>query len=266
MNLFEKIFNYQIISRLEDSGTFMITSQERSWLKTMLQHPSASDAFSSITLDKLQSILDSEPSLNISGVFIEKARSIEKQVYHPLIRSLRRYITNKTGVRLTYSIKDCRTIYNEIGFPYKLEYSIVKKEWYLLWYHLRHRAMMSTKLQKLVSVTELPVSEERASMIVSEIEDLLDKRKQHATIEVIKEYNRELSRILYAFSCFEKEVDYDDIIDKYVIRLTFLNNESEYVLSKIRFLGKRVKVIQGEHLKRRMLDSATKAMRRYENS
>ena len=45
MNLFEKIFNYQMITRLENSGTFMITSQERSWLKTMLNHPSATNAF-----------------------------------------------------------------------------------------------------------------------------------------------------------------------------------------------------------------------------
>ncbi|MGO4277207.1 hypothetical protein AB4Z22_46495, partial [Paenibacillus sp. TAF58] len=39
----------------------------------------------------------------------------------------------------------------------------------------------------------------------------------------------------------------------YTIRLTFLNNEAEYVLSKLRFLGKRVRVIKGEHLPRRDL-------------
>ena len=53
MHLFEKIFNHQILSRLEDSGTFMVTSHERAWLKTMLEHPAAADAFTADTLAKL---------------------------------------------------------------------------------------------------------------------------------------------------------------------------------------------------------------------
>ncbi|NEW07879.1 WYL domain-containing protein [Paenibacillus sp. SYP-B3998] len=264
MNLFEKIFNYQIISRLENTGTFMITAQERSWLKTMLAHPSASEAFTPDTLEKLQTVLTPEPSLDLSEVFIEKANSVEKQVYHPLLRTLRRFIMNKTGVKLTYRVKDDRLVKNEMAFPYKLEYSLVKKEWYLLWYHLRHRALMSTKLQKIDDLHELPVSSEQAGPIVANIEKLLEKRQQHATIEVIKAYHRELSRILYAFSCFEKNVAYDNVNETYTIRLTFLSNESEYVLSKLRFLGKRVKVIDGDYLKRRMLESARKAYQRYE--
>lgn len=56
----------------------MITAQERSWLKTMLQHPSATDAFTPVTLDKLQTILKTQQSFDISEAFIEKARSIEK--------------------------------------------------------------------------------------------------------------------------------------------------------------------------------------------
>ncbi|MFD0692596.1 WYL domain-containing protein [Paenibacillus sp. GCM10027628] len=266
MNLFEKIFNYQLISRLEDSGTFMITAQERSWLKTMLAHPSATVAFTSQTLDKLRTMLDAEQLLDFSDVFVEKAGSQAKQIYHPLLRSLRRMITNKSGVRLTYRVKDERSFLNEMAFPYKLEYSIVKKEWYLLWYHLRHRALMSTRLLKIDSVNELPNSADRADQIEIEIEKLLEKRQQQATIQVIKEYNRELSRILYAFSCFEKDVEYDEVQHIYTIRLTFLNNESEYVLSKIRFLGKRVKVVEGEHLKRRMSETARKSLARYESS
>ncbi|MFD2882018.1 hypothetical protein ACFTAO_49300 [Paenibacillus rhizoplanae] len=45
MNPFEKIFNFQIISRLEEAGSLALTSQERSWLKTMLGHPAAAEAF-----------------------------------------------------------------------------------------------------------------------------------------------------------------------------------------------------------------------------
>lgn len=65
---------------------------------------------------------------------------------------------------------------------------------------------------------------------------------------------------MYAFSCFEKEVEYADEEDTYRIRLTFLGDECEYVLSKIRFLGMRVRIVDGDKLQRRMRESAAKAL------
>lgn len=262
MNLFEKIFNYQIISRLSDSGTFMITSQERAWLKTMLEHPSAVEAFEPETLEKLQALLESEDTLEISEVFVEKAGSLVKQVHHPLLRQLRRMVANQSGMEITYNIKNGRMFNKETGVPYKLEYSMVKKEWYLTWYHSRHR-LMSTRLQNIVEVAEKELPSGRADKVLGEIEAALEKRNQQATIEVVRQYNRELSRILYAFSCFEKDVAYDQGKDTYTIRLTFLNNESEYVLSKIRFLGKRVRVVEGDYMRKRMLETASMALGRY---
>ncbi len=79
---------------------------------------------------------------------------------------------------------------------------------------------MNTKLEKIESIQELSISPERVAQIGLDI---------------------------------EKQVDYDEIHETYTIRLTFLNNEAEYVLSKLRFLGKRVHVIEGEHLPRRDL-------------
>ncbi len=86
MNLFEKIFNHQILSRLEDSGTYMVTSHERAWLKTMLEHPAAGEAFTGDTLGKLRSLLASDEAMDVSNHLIEKACSMEKQIYHPLLR------------------------------------------------------------------------------------------------------------------------------------------------------------------------------------
>ena len=88
MNLFEKIFNYQILSRLEESGTLTITSQERAWLKTMLGQPAATDAFTEETLQKLQLVLQDESGMDIHKYVMEKAKSREKQVYPPLLRPL----------------------------------------------------------------------------------------------------------------------------------------------------------------------------------
>ncbi len=62
MNPFEKIFNYQVISHLEESGTIPLTSHERAWLKRMLAHPAASEALTPATLQKLNDLLAPTPS------------------------------------------------------------------------------------------------------------------------------------------------------------------------------------------------------------
>jgi predicted DNA-binding transcriptional regulator YafY len=263
MNLFEKIFNHQIISRLEDSGTFMVTSHERAWLKMMIHHPAAADAFTAETLDKLRSALEPDPVMDISDHLIEKARTLEKQVYHPLLRPLRRHIMNQSGIRLTCEIKGGRVYSDQSGFPYKLEYSMVKREWYLLWYHTRHRAFMSTRLKKILSVTAKSIEPSAAKNILRKIENTLDRRKTEVVIEIVRVYNQELSRILYTFSSFEKSVKYDSENDIYRVRVSLLGDEMEYLLSKIRFLGKRVRVIEGDYLKRRLLEASTKALDRY---
>lgn len=263
MNLFEKIFNYQIISRLEDSGTFMVSSQERTWLKTMLEHPAAAQAFTSETLDKLQSILKTDQVMDTSHFLIEKARSIEKQVYHPLLRIFRRHIMNKCGVHLSYEIKGGRTINDQLALPYKLEYSMVKREWYLLWYHLKRKAFMSTRLKNIVSISPETILLSDVDQIFNRISQILDSRKSSVILEVVPEYNRELSRILYALSSFEKEVEYDEENDIYRVKICLLGGEPEYLLSKLRFLGKRVRVIEGKYLKRRLLEASMKALERY---
>ncbi|MNU73596.1 hypothetical protein D3C71_630820 [compost metagenome] len=263
MNLFEKIFNHQIITRLEDSGTFMVTSHERAWLKTMLEHPAAAGAFTVDTLEKLRSVLEVDQMMDISEHLVEKARSKEKQVYHPLLRTLRRHIMNKTGIRLTYEIKGGRVNSEHSGLPYKLEYSMIKREWYLLWYRLRHRAVMCTSLDKIHSVTAEGINPSAADSIIERMRQTLESRKQEAVIEVVRDYNAELSRILYAFSSFEKEVQYERENGTYRVKVCFFGNESEYLLSKIRFLGKRVRVVEGDYLKRRMLEASTKALARY---
>lgn len=265
MNLFEKIYSHQILSLLEDSGTYMITSQERSWLKTMMDLPSTSKAFPENTLHKLQTILHTEKSMNTEAI-IEKARSVESQTFHPLLRNLRRMIMNKSGITLTYVSKGGRLFDNKIGYPYKLEYSMIKRSWYLLWYPIANHSLISTKLEHIQAISELEMSEEQVNKINKRIENILEKRTQQALLEVGRQYNPELSRILYAISCFEKEVNYDSMKDTYTILLTFANNEAEYVLSKLRFLGKRVRVVEGAYLKRRMLESANKALARYEES
>lgn len=263
MNPFEKIFNYQIISRLDEAQSIALTTQERSWLKTMLTHDTAEQAFLPDTLRKLQELTREDEASDSRELIIEKARSRERQVYHPLLRTFRRIIMQDKGVVLTYRIKHGGVKTGQSGLPYKLEYSMVKREWYLLWYSTRQHALMSTKLQNVVSAEETILPAARVDALKTKIAALLEERKEHAVIEVIRTYNAELSRILYAFSCFDKSVDYDEASDVYRIMVVYQADDSEFLLSKIRFLGLRVKIAEGETLQRRMRESAAKALGRY---
>ncbi|MNN45151.1 hypothetical protein D3C81_1594710 [compost metagenome] len=229
----------------------------------MLEHPAATEAFTSETLDKLHSLLQSEQVMDTSHFLIEKARSIEKQVYHPLLRTFRRHIMNKHGVLLSYEIKGGRMIHDQLALPSKLEYSMVKREWYLLWYHLKRKTFMSTRLKNIISVSPETIELSDVDHLLSRIAQILDSRKTSAVLEVVPAYNRELSRILYALSSFEKDVAYNEENDIYTVTVYLLGGESEYLLSKLRFLGKRVRVIEGKYLKKRMLEASTKALERY---
>lgn len=104
---------------------------------------------------------------------------------------------------------------------------------------------------------------DQVSALKVTLERLLEEWKEYTWVQVIPAFNAELSRILYAFSCFDKSVTFDEDSGIYRIRVVYLKGESEFLLSKIRFLGLRVKIVEGEHLKRRMLESASRALARY---
>lgn len=263
MNLFEKMFNYQMMTRLNETGLFTWTSQERAWLRMMLNHPAAREALSPVTLDKMYNMLNGEQDLNLQDYLTEKAKSEENSVSHPLLRQLRLIILHHQGFRMTGRVRNGRTSHDEFGFPYKLEYSMVKKEWYVLWYAPRFDKLMSTKLHSIVTVEAQPVEPDTASGYTARIAVITEKRKMTITIEVLPEFNQELSRILYAFSCFEKQVEYLEAKQTYRIELTVPRNEMDYVLSKMRFLGKRVRIADHTVLRERMSETAAKALARY---
>ncbi|MEC0123580.1 WYL domain-containing protein [Paenibacillus pabuli] len=263
MNLFEKMFNYQMMTRLNETGLFTWTAQERAWLRMMLNHPAAPEALDPDTLEKMHNMLDSEQDLNLQDYLTEKAKSQENSVFHPLLKPLRQIILHQQGFRLTGRVRHGRTSQDQLGFPYKLEYSMVKKEWYVLWYAPLYNRLMSTKLHSILAVEAQPTQPETASHYTAQIAILTENRKTTVKIEVLPEYNQELSRILYAFSCFEKQVEFVEAQQTYRIELTIPRNEMDYVLSKMRFLGKRVRIADHAALRERMSETATKVLARY---
>lgn len=266
MNLFEKMFNYQMMTKLNETGLFTWTAQERAWLRMMLDHPSAQGALTPQTREKLVHMLDGEQDMQLGEYLTEKAKSEEASVYHPLLKPLREMLLKRQGFRLTGRVRHGRISHDQLGYPYRLEYSMVKKEWYVLWYALRYRKLMATKLHSIVAMEPVELNPEDIGHYNRQIALLTDRRKTSITIEVLPEYNSELSRILYAFSCFEKKVTYDEPIQTYRIELSVPRGEIDYVLSKMRFLGKRVRIIEDEVLRGRMSETAAKVLARYAES
>jgi hypothetical protein len=58
-------------------------------------------------------------------------------------------------------------------------------------------------------------------------------------------------------------VHYDETSDTYRIQVCYLEDECEFLLSRIRFLGLRVKVVEGSTLQARMQETAALALARY---
>ncbi|MBB3129860.1 outer membrane protein assembly factor BamA [Paenibacillus rhizosphaerae] len=122
---------------------------------------------------------------------------------------------------------------------------------------------MNTKLDNILSVTKQELPLERVSDILARIGETLENRKAEVLVQVMPRYNQELSRILYALCCFDKEVQFDAQTDTYTVKVCVMGNEKEFLLSKLRFLRKRVRVLEGEYVKRRMLEASVKALERY---
>ncbi|ASJ54757.1 WYL domain-containing protein [Brevibacillus formosus] len=264
MNLFDKIHNYQLVTRLDEAGVYPVTSHEKAWLALMLAKPSAAEIFEPATLDKLRRLThlpDSESTEQER--FVEKAQTQAKQLWSPLVRTLRRIILGKNHIKITAATNKGPVFRNQRGVPYKLEYSLAKKAWYLIWLNMSSNRLITTPLHLIRSVDELYIEDVWYDSFLPTISEQIQQRKQMAKIVVIRRYNAELQRILYAFSCFDKEVAFDPESQVYTITLHFLSDEQEFILSRIRFLGLRVKVVENNQLKKRMAESATNALARY---
>lgn len=279
--MFEKIHSDQLrhslLVRMNETNKFLlpISIHEKQWLKAALKNENASLFLTEETKTKLATLLEEtvEPAVELIR---EKGRVeplTEQQGITEIHQSLRQMMRNKQGFVLSYQLNDGEILYSE-GFPYKLEFFVQKQQWYVLWVKKEHEEtyLISTPLPNIVEVTSTSIDELEYDRYVQKSKALVEGDKQKATIALnAKLFDRQdidqnRHRIFYAFSCFDKEIVYDEEQHYYEIIVYYRENEKYDLLQKLRFLGNRVIVKEPKELRVAMKNTALDALKRYESN
>lgn len=265
MDLFEKIHNYQIQQELFTSGIFPVTKAEKSWLKMYLVKEQDNLFLSPKTRKKLEMLLDKMPTFCTDHI-IEKCTIRKTSVSSQHFHQIRQVLLNKSGAKIDYVTRNGVEYSQHKCVPFKLEFSMTKRVWSLLWLKIDFVSpedffLMTTPVCCIRRIT--PDKSIRYDNYLKHIECLMRFNYSTILIRLEPEYQEEMQRIFYAFSCFKKEVKYDPNDYSYQIKVFFQKAETDYILSKIRFLGRRIKVLEPESIIERLKETSQNALKRY---
>lgn len=290
MNLFEKIHNYQLQELLSlehesqlrfvmdrqdrhwlkeilaygSLGPLPITNTEKQWLKAVLLREEALQFVTPALREKLLRLLATVTPLNLQDDILEKTRPSNRHLSGEYLALLSDLMHHQKGLRLDYCLNNGEQFRDQQGIPYCLEFSMTRREWYLLWCNITQQPeVLTTPLRHIYRAAAVDINNytEWADFIRHE----LAKRRQQVVLEIDRTNNHDRDRIFYSLSCFAKEVTYSEAEDIYHIKLWYVQDEAEYVLHKIRFLGQRIIVKEPSELRLRMKDTASRALERYSN-
>jgi predicted DNA-binding transcriptional regulator YafY len=278
VNEFRQMTLDEMENLFEDVFLLPITVKERQWLKSILGAGEAKLFLLPNVKEKLERILELEEG-NSYLAHVDEKLSVQEEKKYLLedpshFKMIIQLITLKKGMVISYRTND-GTVYEEIkAIPYKLEYSTVKKEWYILWYGFEQESefVMSTPFHHVRAVQELEVANDVYQQMVGTIEEFLEKELQKAVVKInqrfyekqARHFEEEKERILYCFSCFDKEIIYEEETNQYEIRLFYRKHEEGELLKRIRLLGERIVIAEPDELKKRILETALRALERYQ--
>ena len=266
MPLFEKINNHSLQQLLVTTDTPVpLTTIERGWLKRMLDLPVAGELLSEELRDKAGELVAQEEDFPEAARLVEKGKPAEK--YSPsatLLRQLRIAIRHRCQIRLSYLQSGGETCQDTRAIPCSLEFSMVRREWYLIWLEPERqmRRPITTPL-RLVQAVQPFDAVPNWDDYMRQFQEWLEKSQDTVTVMAEECYPGALLSVLSAFSCFDTKVESGKQKNTLRLSVRFQADEREYVLQKIRFLGRRVTVEGPEYFRERMRGTAEKALGRY---
>ena len=263
MRLFDKMFNYELQSALITDGAgqtvFPVTALEMEWLKQALLRGPANSFMQAETIAKLNRILFNYD--NAQPTIVEKAIIRNPETIPPAcFATLRQALRQQSGVRLVFSAELTGKSDPEDGWPLLLEFNMARREWYLVWLNVKERSLYFTPLRHVVATEILALAdkEELQSVATSALEEQI----LTAVVEINPDFPTDRHRVLSALSAFNCDVELESG-GVYRISIRYLQNEEEYLLQRIRFLGLRVHISAPERLIARMKDTVARIAELY---
>lgn len=263
MKLFDKMFNYELQAELIREGdcreAFPVTSTELEWLCHSLRAGTAKAFLQQETLKKLAVIL--APYEAEKPEIVEKAVvSNPEQVPSGSFGILRQALRGKTGVVLILQSKQSLPEPPVEGWPMFLEFNMARREWYLVWMRLVDRRIRFTPFRFILNAELLKLPD--VQELTAEAAQALEVRRLIAVVELNPNYPTDRHRVLSALSAFDRDVEMGPG-DVYRISIRYFQDEEDYLLQRIRFLGLRVHLSAPARLVERMRETAAKSAALY---
>lgn len=285
-NLFKKFYNYRLQQELMSdtvfmpvdndkyntgkpckvtTGPFVFTEEEKAWVKKIVNDPEANAFLQQTTIEKINNGIKTVPVQKKRGLCIKGAQIVPKSD-SPHFAALCRIMRARQGIRIDYRQNDGIERNGEYGYPYKLELSMSRQEWYIIWLPDKRMDIYYTPLRNIIAVEAWEggaKNSQEHDEFTRNIQTRLRQTMRTVSLLITKQHYYEIHRVVYALSCFEREMTFDEQSKQNILTIRYLPSEEEYLLSKIRFLSKIVTITSPERLIKRMHYTATKTLSRY---
>jgi len=266
MPIFEKIHNYSFRQAVWEIGNpAPPTKIEMGWLKKMLENPQAKELLTDSFYEKLLTLVANETPFPNSSHVEEKgkpsAQYSSASVHLPVLRAAMR---NCKSVIISYLQKNSKECFDVNGIPCRLEFSMARREWYLLWINpVEQPNRPNTTPLRMIRDARIGEGVVDWEYYQSSLREWFEQSQEMVQIKALECYPGALLSVLNAFSCFYTMVSSGKQKNTLQLHVRFLADEREYVLQKIRFLGSRVKVEEPEAFKKQMTLEIGNALARY---
>lgn len=252
---------------IESSVPIQPYKMEKQWLKHILKNPKLKLFLEDVTIAKLKALLaDYDNIVSEDALTINRPCIQLQQVEEGLSRNFKllvKAILENKGIEYSYTTRSNELLQNCRGIPYKIEYSMKEDCFYLISYSLEDKRPIKSLLSGFKDIKLMDLEVEY-NISPEEIQKSIDAKKAAKPILLrIKDVNNTLERALFQFSCFERELDYIEESDAYLLSIFYYEFEREEVISRIFSLGKHAIVVELEDIKAEIIKRLQQLKEKY---
>jgi hypothetical protein len=216
-----------------------LTSIEKEWLKSVLQFDGVKMFLNESTIEKLNANL------------IEEIQIFEEvdSIYDSKIKTIIKAIIESKIITCTY-ITLYGTVHTESRvIPYKIEYSLRIKSFWLIGYSIDTKTMIK------MAVDRIEINALSNYDVDINIKELVEEQKLTEPLVLeIKDQKGSLERALHSFSAYRKNGIYDREKDLHKVNIYYYTFDEYELLKDIISLGCHVKIVEPSSLKEKLLE------------